>query len=150
MDRPALPWTMFWVQEDRTGELLDGMARYIHKFFGPCPLDREEYPRIINEKHYDRLCGLMREGKTAIGGQRRRETLQIAPTVITHVNGNSSIMREEIFGPLLPVIPYHSLESAIRFIKRREKPFGPSICLRNRIPRRSGAEPDFLWRRLHQ
>ncbi len=110
------------VQEDRMGELLDGMARYIHKFFGPCPLDREEYPRIINEKHYDRLCGLMREGKTAIGGQRRRETLQIAPTVITHVNGNSPIMREEIFGPLLPVIPYHSLESAIRFIKRREKP----------------------------
>ncbi len=110
------------VQEDRMGELLDWMERYIRNFFGKRPLDMGEYPRIVNEKHYNRLRGLMREGKIAIGGQCRRSTLQIAPTVITHVNGNSPIMREEIFGPLLPVIPYRSLGSAIRFVRRREKP----------------------------
>ena len=110
------------VQEDRMEELLAWMEQYIRKFFGKHPLERKEYPHIINEKHYNRLCELMRDGEIIIGGQCRRETLQIAPTVMICLYGNSPIMREEIFGPLLPVIPYDSLGEAIHFVRRREKP----------------------------
>lgn len=78
--------------------------------------------KIINRKHFDRLCGLMDGQKIVYGGEKDEKTLKIAPTVLDDVSPDSPVMNEEIFGPVLPVIAYDRFEDAIEFIRRREKP----------------------------
>lgn len=110
------------IHEERMESFIRYLKLYIKRFFGKSPLTCKEYPRIVNEKHFHRLLGLMEDGRIAVGGGYDEESLMIEPTVITHINGRSPIMQEEIFGPLLPVIPFSTVGGAIRFVKRREKP----------------------------
>lgn len=85
-----------------------------------------EYVRIVNQKHFDRLRSLLPSGEDAervvVGGKYNPDTLQIEPTVLHNVNYNSRVMREEIFGPILPVIEYKKIEDVVDLLKRREKP----------------------------
>lgn len=85
-------------------------------------LTNEEYPRIVNEKHFDRILSLMNGVTVYSGGHYSREKLRIEPTVLVDVNEDSPVMCEEIFGPLLPVIPYKTLGEAEEYVLRREKP----------------------------
>lgn len=78
--------------------------------------------KIINKKHFDRLCGLLENQTVAYGGQRDEKSLKIAPTLLTDVSPDSPIMQEEIFGPVLPVITYRTFDEVITFIRSREKP----------------------------
>ncbi|WP_349947454.1 aldehyde dehydrogenase [Lacrimispora sp. BS-2] len=80
------------------------------------------YPRIVNERHFERLQRLM-EGVTVYsGGRSNREALKIEPTILVDVKPDTPVMSEEIFGPLLPVIPYQTLGEAEIFVQEREKP----------------------------
>ena len=83
-------------------------------------LSSRQWPRMVNEKHYRRVMGLMRSGRVFCGGEGDGE--RIAPTLLTEVSWNSPIMQEEIFGPVLPVIPYRTLDEIIPMINSREKP----------------------------
>ena len=103
-------------------ELISEIKSQIKKQFGLHPLENKDYGKIINEKHYDRLLGLMDEEKLVYGGGSNRATLQIEPTVIDGVNFSDSIMQEEIFGPLLPILTYDSLEAAIGTINSMAHP----------------------------
>ena len=87
----------------------------------------------------------MREGKIAIGGQCRRSTLQIAPTVITHVNGNSPIMREEIFGPLVAGDSLPVTGKRHPLCEAAEKPLALYLFTESDSVKRRVLEPDFLW-----
>ncbi|XP_052049783.1 aldehyde dehydrogenase family 3 member B3 isoform X3 [Apodemus sylvaticus] len=78
--------------------------------------------RIINQKHFKRLQGLLGCGRVAIGGQSDEGERYIAPTVLVDVQETEPVMQEEIFGPILPLVTVRSLDEAIEFIKRREKP----------------------------
>ncbi|CAD2219405.1 Aldehyde dehydrogenase family, putative [Angomonas deanei] len=81
------------------------------------------YGRIVNQQHWDRLNGLLDKGETVLlGGERNRETLQFATTVVENADINGKLMTDEIFGPILPLVTYERLEEAIQFIKQREKP----------------------------
>ena len=104
----------------------DGLLGYIRqeivRQFGKAPLDNPDYGRIINEKHFNRLEGLMGSGRTVHGGGVRRETLQIEPTVLDNVSPEDPVMGEEIFGPLLPVLTFRELEEAISFVNARPHP----------------------------
>lgn len=82
----------------------------------------QNYVRIIQEKHFDRLTGLMDPEKISFGGKTYREQLFIEPTVMTNVSWNDPIMQEEIFGPVLPILTYSDPEEVIREIQSREKP----------------------------
>lgn len=110
------------VQEDVKEELLRYIKKWISKMYGKDPLDGPDYPRMINEKHYERVMGLIQGETVLVGGIGRKESLQIAPTVLDDITGTSRIMQEEIFGPVLPVLTYKTLEEAEDFIKEREKP----------------------------
>ena len=90
--------------------------------FGEKPLDNPDYPKMINKKHFDRVMNLINEQDILVGGFGREDTLQIAPTVIDHVTGYAPVMQEEIFGPVLPVLTYETIEEAETFILQREKP----------------------------
>jgi aldehyde dehydrogenase (NAD+) len=98
------------------------MREAIRKFFGTDPKASPDYPRLINERHFDRVCELVSGGSIVIGGETDRETRYIAPTVLTGVATEAEVMREEIFGPVLPVMTYTSLADAISFITSRPKP----------------------------
>lgn len=108
--------------KDVRDELLALLEREITAFYGSDPLSCPDYGRIVNEKHFRRLMGLMDSGRVVCGGTGNAETLQIAPTVLADVSPDSPVMAEEIFGPVLPVLTYDSLDEAVAFVNARPKP----------------------------
>ncbi|XP_058382216.1 aldehyde dehydrogenase family 3 member B1 [Diceros bicornis minor] len=102
--------------------LLPALQSAITRFYGEDPRSSPDLGRIINEKHFQRLQGLLGCGRVAIGGQSDESDRYIAPTVLVDVQETEPVMQEEIFGPILPIVNVRSLDEAIDFIKRREKP----------------------------
>ena len=86
------------------------------------PSASAEYGRIVNERHFDRLSGLLDSGRVVVGGSSDRTTKYIAPTVLADVDPKSPVMQEEIFGPILPIVTVPDLDAAIDFINDRDKP----------------------------
>lgn len=102
--------------------LLPALQSAITRFYGEDPRASPDLGRIINEKHFQRLRGLLGCGRVAIGGQSEESDRYIAPTVLVDVQETEPVMQEEIFGPILPIVTVRSLDEAISFINRREKP----------------------------
>ncbi|MGB3614773.1 MAG: aldehyde dehydrogenase [Elainellaceae cyanobacterium] len=110
------------VQEAVKPALLDHMAQALHEFFGDNPAQSPDLARLINQRQFDRLAPLL-EGETiAVGGQTDRSDRYIAPTILDNVSWDAPVMQEEIFGPLLPVLTYDTIEEAIAQINARPKP----------------------------
>ncbi|HHW70224.1 MAG TPA: aldehyde dehydrogenase [Clostridiales bacterium] len=101
---------------------LDALRMVIHDFYDGDPKESKHYARIINEKHFDRLLGLLDGGDIVLGGEVDRGELYIAPTILDNVKSDHKLMDEEIFGPLLPIITYTHIEEAVEFIMDRPKP----------------------------
>ena len=90
--------------------------------------------RIINDKHFERVCNILdNSGNVAIGGARGAETRFIEPAVLTGVPVDSPAMQQEIFGPVLPVLPYEKLDDCIDFIRSRPKPLALYIFSENKM-----------------
>lgn len=104
----------------------------IRRQFGESPLENPDCGKIVNEKHFDRVCGLIDPEKTVHGGQVNRETLQIAPTVMTDVTWDDAVMQEEIFGPVLPVLTYEKLSDIIDVLADRPKPLAFYVFSENK------------------
>lgn len=94
----------------------------IESFYGDDPSQSPDYARIINTKHFERLQNLLDPQKTLYGGQTIGEDKYIAPTIMTGINWDDAVMKEEIFGPILPVLSFKKLENVIVSIKARHKP----------------------------
>ena len=103
-------------------ELVAAICAEIRRQYGEHPLENPDYGRIINEKHFARLQGLLDPAKTAVGGESRRETLQIAPTVLNHVTWEDPVMQEEIFGPILPVLTFREFDEVFALLAERPRP----------------------------
>lgn len=112
--------------------LLEFLKEEIREFFGDSPDQTEDYSRIINEKHFDRLKGLMKKQKVLVGGTSDPETRYIAPTILDRVKPDSPIMQEEVFGPILPVLEYGNIDEAVRFINNRPKPLALYLFTNNK------------------
>ncbi|PTB87447.1 aldehyde dehydrogenase family protein [Pseudidiomarina aestuarii] len=102
--------------------LIDELKKAIHEFFGTEADQANDYGRIVNEQHWHRLVEYLKDGSVAYGGGYEREERYIEPTILTSVAADSAVMQEEIFGPILPVLPVNNLAEAIEFIQRRDKP----------------------------
>ena len=102
--------------------LLKELQHQIHKQFGKQPLNNANYGNIINEKHFRRICSLIDPSKVVVGGETNQERLQIAPTVMDHVTLQDAVMGQEIFGPVLPVLTYQTLDEAIAQIQSMPHP----------------------------
>lgn len=94
----------------------------VYQMLGEAPFMNPDYPKIINEKHYRRIMKLIAGEHIYMGGYGDRESLQIAPTVLDEVTLDSRIMKEEIFGPVLPVLTVSSREEALKILRHFEKP----------------------------
>lgn len=112
--------------------LVAEIKKEIRRQFGSDPLRNPDYGKIINEKHFRRITGLIDAKKVATGGHTNPQTLQIAPTVLTGVSFRDAVMQEEIFGPILPVLTFHSLDEAIRKVNSMPHPLALYLFTRNK------------------
>jgi aldehyde dehydrogenase (NAD+) len=110
------------VHRDAEKELIRLMKEELARFYGNDPKASPDYPRIINERHFDRLAELIRDGIPESGGDIDREGRYIAPAILSGVSIDAPVMQEEIFGPLLPVLVYNSLDEAIAVIRKNPDP----------------------------
>ncbi|ACA43267.1 aldehyde dehydrogenase [Clostridium botulinum] len=103
-------------------KLISSIGNYIVEFFGENTFESEDYPRIINERHFKRLEGYLKEGKIVSGGNTDINNLYIEPTIIEGINFENRIMEEEIFGPIFPVIEFEDIDKVIDIVKNNPKP----------------------------
>ena len=113
--------------------LLSEIEKQIQLQFGTFPLKNKDYGKIINDKHFNRICGLMDDKKIVYGGKTDKATLKIEPTVMDHITFEDALMKEEIFGPLLPVLTYHSIYEAIHKINSMSHPLALYIFTSSKI-----------------
>jgi aldehyde dehydrogenase (NAD+) len=90
------------------------------------------YLQIINAKNFERLKNLIDTNKVFCGGKSNKAERYISPTVLQNISFDDNIMQEEIFGPILPVIPFSNLDSVIKMVKERPKPLSCYIYSKNR------------------
>ena len=98
------------------------VCEQIKKQYGEQPLSKSDYGKIINEKLFERLCGLIDKNKTVLGGMVNQETLQIAPTVMDNVTWEDAVMQEEIFGPVMPILTFDKFDEVYALLADRPKP----------------------------
>ncbi|MFR8034381.1 MAG: aldehyde dehydrogenase [Lachnospiraceae bacterium] len=103
-------------------QLIKEVQKQIQKQYGSQPLDNPDYGKIINEKHFDRILGLIDKAKLVQGGRSDRETLRIEPTVLDNVTFSDAVMQEEIFGPIMPILVFDNLDDVIRTINGMPHP----------------------------
>ncbi len=103
-------------------KLAAAIKKQIKKQYGLAPLKNKNYGKIINQKHFERLLGLIDNSKVIYGGAANVDTLQIEPTVMDHVTFNDAIMQEEIFGPILPILSFDSLDEVISNVNSMPHP----------------------------
>jgi aldehyde dehydrogenase (NAD+) len=111
-----------YVHKQVKKQLLDNLRKYILHFYGPNPQENKDFGRIINVQHTERLAELIDREKIIIGGEYDIANRYVAPTVLDGVGWDSPVMADEIFGPVLPVLEFESLETMIREINSRPKP----------------------------
>lgn len=110
------------VQSAVKNKLINEMKIQIKNFYGDQPILSEDLPRIINQKHFERLKALIISDKVVEGGGTNKEQLKIAPTIMDDISFEDKVMKEEIFGPILPIIEFEKIEEAINAINRNPKP----------------------------
>lgn len=120
-----------WVTREQRDALVAAMKNYITRFYGERPLEGGDLPRIVNQRHYERLCALLGSGATACGGQTDPAALRIAPTILVDVREDERVMGEEIFGPILPVLTYGKLGALIAHLQEKPRPLALYLFTRS-------------------
>jgi aldehyde dehydrogenase (NAD+) len=119
------------VHERRRDELVEEIRRAVRDFYGDDPATSGDFARVVDPRHFERLCKLMEDGTAVVGGRSDPERNAIEPTVLQDVSPDAPIMREEIFGPILPVLTVKGTQEAIDFVNDREKPLALYVFSRD-------------------
>eukprot|EP00698_Gefionella_okellyi_P024746 TRINITY_DN8817_c0_g1_i1.p1 TRINITY_DN8817_c0_g1~~TRINITY_DN8817_c0_g1_i1.p1 ORF type:complete len:482 (+),score=91.93 TRINITY_DN8817_c0_g1_i1:100-1545(+) len=129
-----------FVHRDIESKFVEALTAGITEFFSDDVHACSDYGRIINVRHTQRLAQMLKTcgGSIVTGGDVREAERFIAPTIVLHPDVNSEMMRDEIFGPVLPILPYNSIDEVIKFVNAREKPlalymFGSDTQVRQRL-----------------
>lgn len=126
------------VHESKKEEFITQIKNHLKNFFGDDAKSSDNYGKIINEKQFDRLIKYFADGKIIYGGNSDRSRLYIEPTLMTDINMDSSIMKDEIFGPVLPVIAFKTMEEALNIISKNKNPLAFYVFT-------SGKEKEMQW-----
>jgi aldehyde dehydrogenase (NAD+) len=111
-----------WVHQEVKDRLIEALKKQIKVFYGDDIKNNPDFGRIINRHHFERLRGLMKEGRMVFGGETDESQNFISPAIIDGVTWEHRIMQEEIFGPLLPVMTFDDPEEIVGTLAGREKP----------------------------
>ncbi len=112
--------------------LVDELKKQIRTQYGALPFCNPDYGKIVNVRHFERLCSLIDEAKVTYGGKTNAESLQIEPTVMADVTFDDAVMGEEIFGPILPVLTYEKFEEVFEILADKQKPLALYIFSENK------------------
>jgi aldehyde dehydrogenase (NAD+) len=110
------------VERRVSGALQEAMAKALRDFHGSDPQQSPDYGRIINRRHFDRLTRYLDNGRVVCGGRHDAGDLYIEPTVLTDVKWDAPVMREEIFGPILPVLEFTELDEVLARLRTQPVP----------------------------
>ena len=110
------------VHESKKDELIKGLQSAITKFFGDKPEESYNYGKIINEKQFNRVLAYLSQGRVVQGGRNDKENLFIEPTILTDILLDAAVMKDEIFGPVLPVISFTAADEAKMIISKNPNP----------------------------
>ena len=110
------------IDEGIKDKFLSIFIETVKKMYGEDAFENSDYGKMINEKHYHRVMGLIDPKKVVLGGRGREDELRIEPTVMDNVTADDKVMQEEIFGPVLPVITYRNINEAFEFVEERPHP----------------------------
>ena len=108
--------------KDVKAEFIKAVKEEIEKQYGKNPFENKDYGHIINKKHFERILGLIDKEKVVYGGEYNSSTLQISPTVMDGVTWDDSVMCEEIFGPVMPILTYESVGEIVDLLSSKPKP----------------------------
>lgn len=111
-----------YVHQDVKENFLDQLTGEITNFFGSDPRKSTDFARIINQDHFNRLKQFLDNGSLVAGGRTDEHDLYIEPTVLQHISWDDEVMQEEIFGPILPILEFNNLETAINTIRNKPTP----------------------------
>lgn len=109
-------------QKSIKDEFVKEVIAQIKSQYGENPLENPDYGKIVSEKHFNRICGLINKEKVVCGGEVNSETLQISPTVLDNVAWDDAVMQEEIFGPIMPILTFERQEEVFDILKDKSKP----------------------------
>ena len=124
------------VTTDQHDALIQAIETELENMYGSDRLGSSDYARIINRRHFERLQGYLDQGRIAIGGRSDEKSCRIEPTIMTDVSPDCTVMQEEIFGPVLPVLKVDNLDQALAFIRQRDKPLAAYLFTRSRVSER--------------
>ncbi|NXS31396.1 AL3A2 dehydrogenase, partial [Pomatostomus ruficeps] len=113
-------------------KVVENIKATLKEFYGVDVKSSPDYGRIVNKRHFKRILDLLEGQKIALGGETDEDSCFIAPTILTDVSPESKVMEEEIFGPVLPIVTVKSVDEAIEFINRREKPLALYVFSNNK------------------
>ena len=113
-------------------QLIDRIKYYIQKFYGEDPCSNAEYPKIVNKKHFNRLLGLMEGHNIIYGGDYNESTNHIGPTLLDDVSLDDNVMKEEIFGPILPILEFDNIYQVINLVNDNPKPLALYLFSNNK------------------
>jgi len=117
--------------------LLAAMKWTIEEFYGTDPQHSPDYGRIVNRRHFERLTGYLCDGRIVHGGDHDAQDLYIGPTLLTDVPPTAPVMQEEIFGPILPVVPFTELEKVVADLRDRPIPLALYLFTNDRQRKKS-------------
>lgn len=113
-------------------EFISEVIKQIKIQYGDNPLENKDYGKIINEKHFVRLCKLIDSKKVVTGGNVNADTCQIAPTVMDNVTEEDAVMGEEIFGPIMPILTFDDFDTVVDNLKNKDKPLALYLFTSNK------------------
>ena len=111
---------------------LAALVKSLHTFYGEDSRQSADYGRIVNARHHDRLVRYLGDGKVAHGGEHDAKERFMAPTILTGVSPDAPVMREEIFGPILPVLEFDRIDDALALLRDRPTPLALYVFTHNR------------------
>lgn len=121
-----------FVHKDIKEKLLEHMKNMIQEFYGAEPLRNQDYPVIVNNRHFERLIAYLQNVRVLAGGQYDQERRLIEPTIIDQVYWNHAVMQDEIFGPILPVLEYEDISEMIRMVNSQPRPLALYFFSKNK------------------
>jgi aldehyde dehydrogenase (NAD+) len=120
------------VEREARDTFVAAMKKALHEFYGDDPAQCEDYGRIVNQAHFERLVNYLRDGKVVHGGRHDAKDLFITPTILADVSPDAAVMQEEIFGPVLPVLEFDKLDDALTLLRGKPTPLALYVFTRDR------------------
>lgn len=111
-----------YIHESKKDEFIKYFKEALVQSFGENPIESDDFGKIINQKHFDRLKELLKDQNCVVGGNFDEKSLKIAPTLLDSIDHDNKIMKDEIFGPILPMLTYTNFDSVVNYINSQPNP----------------------------